>query len=257
MDILRKELNSIYESQHLENEVLDMNERARCEMLATGYVSIVDGCAVITDASCDRSYLRIGALGMLLGISDAYPVSKIINSSDEDIIYNRLHPEDLVEKRMLEYELFKHVNQLDGSDKLKYQATCKIRVENSLGKYNLVDNTTQVIALSPADKIWLILCTYSLASNQRWQGSISPVIKDNRSGEIITLSLNDGRKHILTDREKEILLLVKEGKASKQIADILGISLHTVNRHRQNIIEKLSVSNSIEAIMAAESMRLL
>ncbi len=62
---------------------------------------------------------------------------------------------------------------------------------------------------------------------------------------------------ILTQREKEVLTLIKAGKLSKEIAELLGISLHTVNRHRQNILEKLSVGNSVEAIMAATVMRLL
>ncbi|MDE7136286.1 MAG: helix-turn-helix transcriptional regulator, partial [Muribaculaceae bacterium] len=86
---------------------------------------------------------------------------------------------------------------------------------------------------------------------------IAPRIINNRTGEIIVLSFGEKKKHVLTDREKEILLLIKDGNPSKKIADILGISIHTVNRHRQNIIEKLSVGNSIEAISAATSMGLL
>ncbi len=78
-----------------------------------------------------------------------------------------------------------------------------------------------------------------------------------RNGEIIALSFGEKRKRILTEREKEILHLIKDGKPSKIIADLLDISIHTVNRHRQNIIEKLSVGNSIEAITAATAMKLL
>lgn len=44
--------------------------------------------------------------------------------------------------------------------------------------------------------------------------------------------------------------MIHSGKPSKQIAAILGISVYTVNRHRQNILAKLSVGNSIEAITA-------
>ena len=51
--------------------------------------------------------------------------------------------------------------------------------------------------------------------------------------------------------------LIQQGRASKQIAAALGISVNTVNRHRQNIISKLSVGNSVEAITAAKAMRLL
>lgn len=256
MDILRKELNEIYESQQLGKEILKSIEIERCKMLAESFISIANGCAVITDASCDRCYLFTGSIAPVLGIAQSYPCGGIIDSSDEDIIYNRMHPEDLVDKRMLEYEFFKFVDPLNTKEKLLYQATCKIRIKNTREEYSIIDNTTQIICPSPAGKIWLILCTYSLASDQKWTGNITPVIKNNLSGEIIPLSFNDRRKHILTDREKEILLLIKEGKASKQIADILEISVHTVNRHRQNILEKLSVANSVEAVMAVESMNL-
>ena len=53
---------------------------------------------------------------------------------------------------------------------------------------------------------------------------------------------------LLTPREREILALAKEGMFSKEISEKLNISIHTVNRHRQNILEKLQVDNMIEAI---------
>ncbi|MDE6298476.1 MAG: helix-turn-helix transcriptional regulator [Muribaculaceae bacterium] len=257
MDILRKELNAIYESQHLDSEELNPLESERSKLLAEGIVRVGDGCAVVTDASSDRSYLYIGSLGLLLGIVKSCPYAGEYGSSDEDCIYSRIHPEDLVEKRLLEYEFFRYIDSLSGKEKVKYQATCRIRMKDTEEKYLMVDNTTQVIFPSPGGKIWLILCTYQLSSDQKRRGDINPVIKDTKSGRITPLSLSERRKDVLSSREKEILLLIKEGKASKQIADILGISVHTVNRHRQNIIEKLSVGNSIEAITAAESMNLL
>lgn len=257
MDILRKELNGIYDSQMLDKEDLSPVEIDRCKSLAQAVVSVTGGSAIITDASCDHCYLFMGSMASLLGISDSYPVSKDIDSSDEDIIYSLMHPEDLVDKRMLEYDYFRFVDSLPGVEKLEFQATCRIRMRNFQEEYSVIDNTTQVICPSPSGKIWLILCTYSLSSDQTWKGIISPAIKNNRSGDIVNLCYQDQRKKILTEREKEILLLIKAGKASKQIADILAISIHTVNRHRQNILEKLSVTNSIEAINAVDSMKLL
>ena len=44
---------------------------------------------------------------------------------------------------------------------------------------------------------------------------------------------------------------------SKQIALKLNISINTVNRHRQNILEKLNVGNSIDAMRTAKALRLL
>jgi DNA-binding NarL/FixJ family response regulator len=61
----------------------------------------------------------------------------------------------------------------------------------------------------------------------------------------------------LTSREKEILLLISKGEISKVIADQLNISINTVNRHRQNILEKLNVNNSIEAVRTADALNLL
>ncbi|MBR3871704.1 MAG: response regulator transcription factor, partial [Paludibacteraceae bacterium] len=154
-------------------------------------------------------------------------------------------------------EFFKFVNQLPANEKLQYKATCRIRIKDDNGCYRVFDNSTQIMRHSPAGKIWLILCCYDLSSCQEIIGGINPQIMNNHSGNIISYSFSDKKKQILTEREKEILLLIKEGKASKQIADILGISVHTVNRHRQNILERLSVGNSVEALTAAISMRLL
>jgi DNA-binding NarL/FixJ family response regulator len=46
---------------------------------------------------------------------------------------------------------------------------------------------------------------------------------------------------ILTDRETEVLQLVAEGYANKQIASELGISIKTVEKHRQHLMDKLNL----------------
>jgi len=48
----------------------------------------------------------------------------------------------------------------------------------------------------------------------------------------------------LTSREVEILQLIAEGKANKQTADELGISIKTVEKHRQNLMSKLDVHDT-------------
>ena len=45
----------------------------------------------------------------------------------------------------------------------------------------------------------------------------------------------------LTKRETEVLRLLTQGLLNKEIADQLGISLHTVISHRKNIISKLGI----------------
>ncbi|MFC0531840.1 response regulator [Phytohabitans kaempferiae] len=50
----------------------------------------------------------------------------------------------------------------------------------------------------------------------------------------------------ITDREEEVLKLVAEGHSSKQIADILVISVKTVERHRANMLQKLGLKDRLE-----------
>ena len=47
----------------------------------------------------------------------------------------------------------------------------------------------------------------------------------------------------LSDRESEVLLLVAQGCSSKEIADKLNISIHTVNTHRKNITHKTGIKS--------------
>ncbi len=55
----------------------------------------------------------------------------------------------------------------------------------------------------------------------------------------------------LTAREREVVQLVAEGKISKEIADQLNISVHTVETHRTNIMRKLKVHTVGELVRYA------
>ena len=56
---------------------------------------------------------------------------------------------------------------------------------------------------------------------------------------------------LLTGREREILQLVGEGKANKDIAALLNLSLHTVETHRTRILQKLNLHSTPELILYA------
>ena len=51
---------------------------------------------------------------------------------------------------------------------------------------------------------------------------------------------------VLTPRELEVLKLIAEANTSKEIAEKLFISIKTVDRHRQNILEKLGMRDRVE-----------
>ena len=55
----------------------------------------------------------------------------------------------------------------------------------------------------------------------------------------------------LTDREREMLKLVAEGYTAKEIADMLVISLRTVETHKTNLMKKLNIHNKADLIRFA------
>ena len=61
------------------------------------------------------------------------------------------------------------------------------------------------------------------------------------SGEIRPENSSSIVRPLLTKRETEVLRLLAQGLLNKEIADKLGISLHTVISHRKNIISKLGI----------------
>lgn len=76
-----------------------------------------------------------------------------------------------------------------------------------------------------------------------YPGAVSALIRDYlsraRDGDVIP-----GRA--ITPREEEILKLVAEGHTSQQIADILVISVKTVERHRANLLQKLGLKDRLD-----------
>ena len=57
--------------------------------------------------------------------------------------------------------------------------------------------------------------------------------------------------HLLTDREKEVLQLLAEGRSNKEVATLLDLGLSTVESHRANLMEKLNLHNTAEIVLYA------
>jgi DNA-binding NarL/FixJ family response regulator len=61
----------------------------------------------------------------------------------------------------------------------------------------------------------------------------------------------------LTSREKEILVLLAEGKSYKQIADVLDLAFETIRSHMKRIYSKLHVNSNTEAVLKVLKERLV
>jgi two-component system, NarL family, response regulator NreC len=62
---------------------------------------------------------------------------------------------------------------------------------------------------------------------------------------------------LLTEREKEILQLLAEGKSNKEVAEILNLSPYTVETHRTHLMQKLNLHNTAEIVLYAVRKKLI
>lgn len=62
---------------------------------------------------------------------------------------------------------------------------------------------------------------------------------------------------LLTDREKEVLQLLAEGRANKEVATQLDVGVSTVETHRANLMQKLNLHSTAEIVLYAMRKRLI
>ena len=62
---------------------------------------------------------------------------------------------------------------------------------------------------------------------------------------------------LLTEREKEVLQLLAEGKSNKEAAAILDVSVYTVETHRTHLMQKLNLHNTAEIVLYAVRKKII
>ena len=172
-------------------------------------------------------------------------VTEDIQASDELNIEKLVHPDDLEVVRRIDKKVWEFLDTLPEEEKLTYKYIYEMRV---LDRRKYVRMIYQMRILAFKDDNFLGMGIIDLAPEQSANTSVRFQIKNCLTDEIVPFAIETATDTLLTPREREILALAKEGMFSKEISEKLNISIHTVNRHRQNILEKLQVDNIIEAI---------
>lgn len=86
--------------------------------------------------------------------------------------------------------------------------------------------------------------------------AISQTLLDDYLGQLQRQGLQDSYD-LLTDREKEILQLLAEGRSNKEVANLLDLSVYTVETHRKNIMLKLNLHSTAEIVLYAVRKRII
>jgi len=77
---------------------------------------------------------------------------------------------------------------------------------------------------------------------------IRRLLKEDYMRELADMGAEDTYE-LLTTREREVLQLVAEGKSNKEVANLLNLSLYTVETHRTHILQKLNLHSVPELIL--------
>lgn len=165
-----------------------------------------------------------------------------------------MHPSDLPKTAKLINVIWDFLLALPPSERQKYKLNGDYRVIKPDGSTVRILEQNTILQLDRKGNITHLLGAGSDITHwKKTDDSIASIIC-TEDDTCFFCSANDDYfkpQVILSKREKEIVKLMAEGYNSKFIADKLFISFHTVNTHRQNIIEKTNTKNTSGLIQFA------
>ena len=246
------ELNESFLLQDFGNSDIISGEIERFRLFASGYALIENAIAVLSDLKDRKSYIYYGGMARTLGL-DSNGGYKRADSIWEEDVFKCIPPKDLERKHLDELKFIHFLRNHPKDCYTRYFLTNILSMTGEDGCEYTVRHRVFYVGIESNGSIRLALCLYNLAGDKSIRESY---ICDSLTGRILSLEQQD-YNDLLSKREKEVLKHITRGLSSKEISEALSISIHTVSRHRQNILSKLCASNSIEACRIAKQLRLI
>ena len=167
----------------------------------------------------------------------------------------QIHPDDFEEVMRNGITCMRHF--FIGSKNATNQKLVREYRVNIKGVFRRITEQFQVLETDCKGNIWLSFRIMDISPNQSPPYRVDSKLINFKTGDFISpIDTFFNSKSILSDREIAILKLIYEGLLSKEISAKLCISVHTVNTHRQRILEKLKVNTSMEAVKYAAALGL-
>lgn len=176
---------------------------------------------------------------------------------ENDFLEEYIHPDDLPMLLNLQQRTFDYVFKLPFGEQADYKHIFEFRMLGISREYIRVICQYQSLETTESGDPILLLGVVDISPDQDLKSPIKFRLVNFKTGNIVNIPIVDNPDISLTKREKEVLQMADDGLMSKEISDKLFISIHTVNRHRQNILEKMNVENLSEAINYAKKLGLL
>jgi two-component system response regulator DesR len=189
---------------------------------------------VIRIVIAEDQRMLLGALGSLLDLEEDMVVVGKASDGEKALELVRLHQPDIC---IMDIEM-PVMNGLEAAEQLK-DHSCKVIILTTFARAGYFDRAIKagvsgyLLKDSPSDEL---------------ATTIRQVLAGRRiyAPELVDEAYNEDNP--LTEREKEVLELIADGKNTKEIASQLYLTNGTIRNYISVILDKLDVSNRVEAI---------
>lgn len=169
-----------------------------------------------------------------------------------DHVVQNIHPDDRAWFLNCQETAGQFLLGLSPSRQMKYKLRIDYRIKKQSGEYSWIMHQSVVVHNDNTGKVLRTLVIFTDISHLKTSGRhvMSYIGMDGEPSYLDVDVCNNFREesNLLTKREKEILYLIAEGKPSKEIAELLYISKHTVDSHRKNLLRKTGSACTVELI---------
>lgn len=170
----------------------------------------------------------------------------------------RFHPDDFI-VNLSGIKFMEYLGNIAPDQRKDYKLIHEFRIQNEQENWIRLLIQDFILELDEKGIPWLNMKLCDLSPNQDLSIPGTSICRNIITGESVDFfkEINKEKLENLSDREKEVLGLIANGMKSKEIAEKLFISANTVNNHRRNVLKKLNVTNSSEAVIQAAKFGLI
>ena len=189
-------------------------------------------------------------------LSNFYGIDKeVFLKSDLRILEKTIHPDDLIHFLQIVTKTAGLLLKMSFKEKTESKLKVFYRIRLANGSYSWCMQMNQVFHQTNTEKLIDFGTVILMPENQVKHKVVGYLSRGSKTIEINSSAYVAEGIESLTRREKEVLNFVSKGKSSQDIAELLKLSIQTVKIHRKNILKKLEVNSSIQAIALLESSK--
>lgn len=200
---------------------------------------------------------KIKVAGGLIEKLTPYTIEHFLNLNYKEY-FGMIHPDDVNYAFSFLGKSFKMLFSLSEEQRHEINAHIYFRMKNNNQEYRWVAIQYPAMYFDEKNHFMYGLCLMSdvhhlMAIDAK---PMMTIIKNNQKAQQVftcyttenaDFAEDDGV--LVSKREQDIIALMTQGKASKEIGGLLGISKNTVDNHRQRLLKKFNVASSAELVM--------